>query len=153
MQDLDHDAMIRVLEKTPEGFLAMCDDGRPYCLPFGYVLIDNSVYISLFPQGRKWTCLQKNPQVCFTVFAWNDDHSAWSSVAIDGRLELVTDMDIIRRVVRANMLKLGIDPSGEYFEKRMTYYEQTLDNPKALKITKIITGHMGGKTMQSMAGR
>jgi len=153
MQDLDHDAMIQLLKTTPEGFLAMCDENRPYCLPFGYVLIDGSVYISLFPKGRKWDCLQKNPQVCFTVFAWRDDHSAWSSVAIDGKLELVEDMAMIRRVVKANMLKLGIDPSGEYFEKRMRYYEQNLDNPNALKITKVTAEHMGGKTMQAMAGK
>ncbi len=152
MQDLDRDTMNRLLQTEREGFLAMCDEGRPYCLPFGYVFIKDSVYISLFPKGRKWLCLQKNPRVSFSVFAWNADRTRWSSVVIDGELTLVDDLETIRRVVEANMLKMGLEVSNVYVEKRMRYYEQTLKNPDGLKIMKLSVEQMGGKTMAAVAG-
>jgi nitroimidazol reductase NimA-like FMN-containing flavoprotein (pyridoxamine 5'-phosphate oxidase superfamily) len=145
--------MITLLQHGREGVLAMCDDGRPYCLPFGYVLIDETVYISLLPQGRKWASLQKNPKVCFTVFSWNDDHSEWASVAVEGTLELVNDLDIIRRVVQTNAAKLNIEPIEEYVQKRMHYYEKNQNNPGGVKTTRIITENMGGKTNPVMAGK
>ena len=152
MQNLEHDEMISLLQTAREGFLAMCDEGRPYCIPFGHVFIEDSVYISLFPKGRKWVCLQKNPRVSFSVFAWNKGRTRWSSVVIDGELTMVEDLDTIRRVVEANMLKMGLKASDVYVEKRMRYYEQALKNPDGLRIMKLITGHMGGKTMAAMAG-
>jgi nitroimidazol reductase NimA-like FMN-containing flavoprotein (pyridoxamine 5'-phosphate oxidase superfamily) len=153
MQDLDHTAMINLLQTAREGVLAMCDDGQPYSLPFGYVLIDDSVYISLLPTGRKWACLQKNPRVCFTVFTWNDDRSAWASVAVEGKLELINDLNSIRRVVQANAIKMNIESVEEYVEKRMRYYEKTLNDPSGVKTTRIITERMGGKTNPVVAGK
>ena len=124
MQDLNHNEIIALLQREKEGCLSMCDDGKPYSIPFGYVLIDETVYLSMLPQGRKWTCLQKNTQVCFTVFSWNGDRSVWASVTIEGRLEMVEDLDIIRRVVQANAVKIGIEAVEEYVEKRMGYYKK-----------------------------
>lgn len=152
MQNLDHDAIINLLQTEREGTLAMCDEGRPYCLPFGYVLIDDNVHLSMLPQGRKWDCLQKNPRVCFTVFAWNDDRTAWASVAIEGEFELVTDLNVIRRVVQANAVKMKISPVDEYVEKRMRYYEKTLNDSNGVKTARIITEHMSGKTNPVVAG-
>jgi nitroimidazol reductase NimA-like FMN-containing flavoprotein (pyridoxamine 5'-phosphate oxidase superfamily) len=152
MQDLERDEMINLLQTEREGFLAMCDEGQPYCLPFGYVFIDDSVFISLFPKGRKWLCLQKNPQVSFSVFAWDEGRTNWASVVIDGELTMVKDLEGIRRVVEANMLKMNLDAAEVYVEKRMRYYEQALKNPDGLRIMKLSAKHMGGKTMAAMAG-
>ena len=152
MQDLDHDEMISLLQTAREGFLAICNEGRPYCLPFGYVYIEDSVYISLFPKGRKWLCLQKNPRVSFSVFTWNEGRTRWSSVVIDGELAMVDDLETIRRVVEANILKMGLEASDVYVEKRMRYYEQAVKNPDGLKIMQLSVEQMGGKTMSAMAG-
>ena len=151
MQDLDRDTMINLLQTEREGFLAMCDDGRPYCLPFGFVFVEGSVYISLFPKGRKWDCLTKNPRVCFSVFAWNDEGNRWSSVVVEGEMVEVSDLELIRPVVQANMLKMGFNPSGGYLEKRMSFYEQALAKPDGLRIMQIRVAHMGGKTMAAVA--
>jgi len=153
MSDLDHDTMINLLQTAREGVMAMCDVGRPYCLPFGYVYLDGSVYISLFPTGRKWQCLQQNPRVCFSVFAWNDDRTRWQSVVIDGEILLISDLERIRRVVQANMLKIGIDASSQYIEKRMRHYQEALGSPDGLKIIEIRATTMGGKSMAAVAGR
>jgi len=152
MQDLDRDKMINLLQAEREGFLAMCDEGQPYCLPFGYVFIDDSVFISLFPKGRKWLCLQKNAHVSFSVFAWDENRTKWSSVVIDGELKMVEDLAGIRRVVEANMLKMVLDEGEAYIEKRMHYYEEALKNPNGLRIMKLCAEHMGGRTMAAMAG-
>ena len=153
MQDLDHDKMIALLHNEREGILAMCDDDKPYCLPFGYVMVDGCVHISLLPQGRKWDCIQKNPRVCFTVFSWNEDRSAWASVAVEGELELVDNLDTIKRVVQANAARLDIDSIEDYVEKRMRYYVKNQDNPNGVKTTRIIANHMGGKTNPVIAGK
>ena len=152
MQDLDRDTMISLLQTEREGFLALCDEGQPYCLPFGYVFINDSVYISLFPKGRKWLYLQKNPRVSFSVFAWDNDRTKWASVVIDGVLTIVEDLKTIRRVVETNMLKMNLTATEVYVEKRMRYYEEALKNPNGLRIMKLSANHMGGKTMAAMAG-
>jgi nitroimidazol reductase NimA-like FMN-containing flavoprotein (pyridoxamine 5'-phosphate oxidase superfamily) len=152
MQDLERDEMISLLQTERDGFLAMCDEGQPYCLPFGYVFIEDSVYISLFPKGRKWFYLQKNPRVSFSVFAWDDDRTKWSSVVIDGELTMVEDLESIRSVVVANMLKMKLNAAEVYVEKRMRYYEQALKNPDGLRIMKLSAEDMGGKTMAAMEG-
>jgi len=152
MQNLNRNQMTGLLETVREGFLGMCDEGRPYCLPFGFVFIDGSVYISMFPKGRKWNCLKKNPLVCFSVFAWNDAGNQWSSVVIEGEMVEVTDLAQIKPVVQANMLKMGFNPAGGYVERRMSFYEQALAKPDGLRIMQICVAHMGGKTMAAVAG-
>jgi nitroimidazol reductase NimA-like FMN-containing flavoprotein (pyridoxamine 5'-phosphate oxidase superfamily) len=109
------------------------------------------VYLSLFPMGRKWGIINKNNRVCFNVFCWNDDHSEWSSVVIDGRIVQVRDLKEIERVVQANMEKVGLDPAA-YLEKRMAMYRKTIDNPAALKIFRIETECMAGKKMKTLIG-
>ncbi len=152
MQNLNRNEMITLLKTVREGFLAMSDDGRPYCLPFGFVFFDNSVYISMFPKGRKWRCLQKEPRVCFSVFAWNEQGTCWSSVVVEGEIAEISDLEPIKNVVQANMLKMGFDPAGGYLERRMRFYEQALAKPDGLRIMQIRVAHMGGKTMAAVAG-
>lgn len=153
MKDLSREEMTSVLQTAREGVLAMCDVGRPYCLPFGFVYLDESVYVSMFPTGRKWLCLQQNPRVCFSAYAWNDDRTRWMSVVIDGEITMISDLDRIRRVVGANMLKIGIDASSEYIEKRMRYFKEAIASPDGLRVMEIRAAAMGGKTMAAVAGR
>jgi len=77
-------------------------------------------------------------------FCWNDDHSEWSSVVIDGRIVQVKDLQEIELVVKANMEKVGLDPAT-YLDKRMAMYRKTIDNPAALKIFRIEASAWSGK--------
>jgi nitroimidazol reductase NimA-like FMN-containing flavoprotein (pyridoxamine 5'-phosphate oxidase superfamily) len=151
MKDLQHDEMIDVLMKTPDGVLALSDGAEPYCIPFGFVYVRGEVYLSMFATGRKWELLQKNSKACFNVFCWNDGRTEWRSVVIDGDIEQVHDLDAIEAVVKANIEKMGLDPV-EYLPKRMEYYKKNLDNPKALKTFRIKTRSMGGKKMHTLLG-
>jgi nitroimidazol reductase NimA-like FMN-containing flavoprotein (pyridoxamine 5'-phosphate oxidase superfamily) len=147
MKDLAKQEMENLLNRVGDGVLAMSYQDVPYCLVFGFVYIDGDVYISLFPKGRKWGILEKNKKVCFTAFAWNEDHTEWASVVIDGKMESVTDLKGIEAVVKANMEKLGLDPKV-YLEKRMEMYKKTMNTKSALKIFRIKTETMGGRKMK-----
>jgi nitroimidazol reductase NimA-like FMN-containing flavoprotein (pyridoxamine 5'-phosphate oxidase superfamily) len=149
MKDLNKEEMEQLLNSVGDGVLALSIDDTPYCIPFGFVYIEGTVYLSLFPKGRKWEIYQKNDKVCFTIFDWNQDHTEWASVVIDGKMVQVKDLDEIRSVVKANIEKLGLDPEN-YLEKRMSMYEKTMDNPAALKIFRIDTECMGGKKMKML---
>jgi nitroimidazol reductase NimA-like FMN-containing flavoprotein (pyridoxamine 5'-phosphate oxidase superfamily) len=151
MKDISKEDMIQLLQTQEDGVMSLSDGDTPYCIPFGHVLVNDTVYLSLFPRGRKWEIIQKNPKVCFNVYSWNDDHTEWSSVVVDGVMESVTDINEIESVVKALIVKMGMDPEA-YLEKRMTYYRDNLDNPKALKIYRINSSSMGGKTMPTMMG-
>jgi nitroimidazol reductase NimA-like FMN-containing flavoprotein (pyridoxamine 5'-phosphate oxidase superfamily) len=151
MKDISKEDMIQLLQTQEDGVMSLSDGDTPYCIPFGHVLVNDTVYLSLFPRGRKWEIIQKNPKVCFNVYSWNDDHTEWSSVVVDGVMESVTDINEIESVVKELIVKMGMDPEA-YLEKRMTYYRDNLDNPKALKIYRINSSSMGGKTMPTMMG-
>jgi len=146
MKKLTKEEMAGVMNKVRDGVLALSDGSTPYCIPFGFVYINDVVYLSMFPTGRKWEYFQKNPKVCFNVFCWTDDMTEWSSVVVDGTMEQVNDMETIEAVIRANMKKLGID-GEEYIQKRLGMYKKTMDSPKALKIFTIRAHDMQGRSM------
>jgi len=149
MKQLSKDEMVNLLQKVNDGVLALSDGAHPYCIPFGFVWIDESIYLSMFPVGRKWDCFQKNSHVCFTAFSWNEDHTEWASVVVDGQMQLVNDLNTIETVVKANMLKMGLNPET-YLEKRMEYYRNSIGKPKALKIFVIKATAMQGRKMRTL---
>ena len=148
MDELTMEEMLHLINTVEDGVLAFTDGTHPYCIPFGYVYIDGSIYLSLFPKGKKWEYFQKNKNVCFNVYSWNDEHTEWGSVVIDGTMKQIKDLDIIESVVEANMIKMKLDPT-DYLEKRMKYYRKTIDNEKGLKIFEISVNNMQGKKRKS----
>lgn len=148
MQDISKQEMIDLLNEVTEGVLAVTDGNVPYCIPIGHVCVGDEVFFSIFPKGRKWDYIQKIPNVCFTVFSWFDNKTRWASVVVDGVMEEITDLEEIEKVVRANVEKQGLDPD-EYTPKRMDYYKKAQGKPNALKIFRIKTTDMQGKTAKS----
>ena len=149
MIKLTKDEMLNIIQKAEDGVLALTDGKLPYCIPFGYVYIDGSLYLSMLPKGRKWKYFNINPHVCFNIYSWTEDNTYWHSVVIDGRMELVADMKVIESVVKANIIKMDLDPV-EHLKKRMKYYKDSIDNPKAIKIFKIAIDDMQGKSMKGI---
>ena len=152
MKDLSKEEMEKLLATVGDGVLSLSSEDVPYCIPFGFVYAGGKLYLSMFPKGRKWEILKKNNKVCFTAFSWNDDHTEWSSVVVDGRIEEVKELQEIEKVVKANIEKMGLDPVN-YLEKRMAIYQKSMDNPSALKIFKVEIKRMGGKKMAMMIGK
>lgn len=152
MQEISREEINRVLETAPDGMLGLCDNGRPYCIPFGFVWTNDTLYLSLFPTGRKWGCLQQSRQVCFSVYSWNADHTRWSSVIIEGELEPVEELSEIELVIRANIVKMGLEPEA-YLSKRLDYYRANGDNPRALKNFRIKASSLQGRSMATQIGK
>jgi hypothetical protein len=152
MKDLSREEMEKLLTTVGDGVLSLSSEDVPYCLPFGFVYTGGKLYLSMFPKGRKWEILKKNNKVCFTAFDWNKDHTEWSSVVVDGRIEQVKELKEIEKVVKANIEKMGLDPVN-YLEKRMSIYQKSMDNPSALKIFKVEIGRMGGRKMAMLIGK
>ena len=152
MQEISREEINRILETAPDGTLGLCDNGKPYCIPFGFVWTNDRLYLSLFPTGRKWGCIQQSPHVCFSVYIWNADHTRWSSVVLEGELTAVDDLSEIELMIRANIAKMGLDPEG-YLEKRMEYYRANRDNPKGLKSFKVKAASIQGKSMATQIGK
>jgi nitroimidazol reductase NimA-like FMN-containing flavoprotein (pyridoxamine 5'-phosphate oxidase superfamily) len=152
MKELSKEEMENLLITVGDGVLALSSGDVPYCIPFGFVYTGGKLYLSMFPKGRKWEILKKNNKVCFTAFNWNEDHTEWSSVVVDGRIEQVKELKEIEKVVKANIEKMGLDPVN-YLEKRMAIYQKSMDNPSALKIFKVEIERMGGKKMAMMIGK
>jgi nitroimidazol reductase NimA-like FMN-containing flavoprotein (pyridoxamine 5'-phosphate oxidase superfamily) len=151
MKDLSKEEMEELLRTVEDGVLALSHNDTPYCIPFGFVYRKGTLYLSMFPRGRKWEIFQKNNKVCFTAYHWNQDRTEWSSVVIDGRMEQVKDLKEIEKVVKANIEKIGLDPV-HYLEKRMMIYQKSMDNPSALKIFRVAIAQMGGKKMKTLIG-
>ena len=152
MKKLTKEEMDNLLTTVGDGVLAVADNDIPYCIPFGFVYIKEKVYLSLFPMGRKWDILKRNNKVCFNVFRWNKDHSEWASVIVEGVLEQVKEIKEIEMVVKANMEKVGLDPAN-YLEKRMAYYQKSMNNPNAVKIFRIEAANVDGRKMPTVIGQ
>lgn len=152
MKELSKEEMEKLLTTVGDGVLSLSSKDVPYCIPFGFVYTGGKLYLSMFPKGRKWEIIEKNNKVCFTAFNWNEDHTEWSSVVVDGRIEQVKELKEIEKVVKANIEKMGLDPVN-YLEKRMAIYQKSMNNPSALKIFKVEIEHMGGKKMARMIGK
>ncbi len=152
MQEISREEINRILETAPDGMLGLCDNGKPYCIPFGFVWTNEAIYLSMFKTGRKWDCLQRSPQVCFSLYSWNEDHTRWSSVIIEGELSAVENLSEIELMIRANIAKMGLDPET-YLAKRMEYYRTNRDNPKGLKCFKIRPASIQGRSMATQIGK
>ena len=148
MRDLNKEEIASLLNKVEDGVLAFSDGTRPYCIPVGYVYVNDAVCISLFPKGRKWEYFKKNNKVCFNVYGWNDDRTQWSSVVIDGEMVPVTALTEVESIVKGTIVKMGFDLES-YLAKRMEYYSQTMYTLDALKLFKIKAVTIGGKSMHS----
>ena len=151
MKNLTKQEIVALLRNLQDGVIALSDGSRPYCIPVGYIYINDTVYFSILPTGRKWGCFQNSPWICFNIFSWNASRTEWSSVIIDGEMRQVTDLEEIESVVRGNIAKMGLDPTA-YLKKRMDYYRRTIDSPKGVKIFKILAAETGGKRMRSTMG-
>ena len=152
MKELSKEEMEKLLNMVGDGVLSLSSEDVPYCIPFGFVYAGGTLYLSMFPKGRKWEILKKNNKVCFTAFNWNDDHTEWSSVVVDGKIEQVKELKEIEKVVKANIEKMGLDPES-YLEKRMAIYQKSMDNPSALKIFKVEIECIGGRKMEMLIGK
>lgn len=120
---LSQEEMESLLLKCQTGTLATINqDGTPYCVPVHYVLFDNAIYLHGLPAGQKLDNLKANSNVCLNVYELQgflldpdekpcDTNTAYHSVVIQGKAELLSDIEkkkaILAAIVRKYTLHLA----------------------------------------------
>lgn len=93
----------RVLAEEDTGYLAMCRDGEPYCVPVSYAFLGGKIVFHCALKGRKLDFIGANPKVSFAVSRHPDrarpHHPEtgctyrYESVICSGRARIVEDLD------------------------------------------------------------
>ncbi len=99
------------------GILATVNsDGTPYAVPVHYVFPDNAIYIHGLPVGQKISNLKANPNICFNIYEMRgllmdkdgkpcDTNTAYASVVIQGKAQVVEDLNEKKAALSAVILK------------------------------------------------
>ncbi|ADG81235.1 pyridoxamine 5'-phosphate oxidase family protein [Thermincola potens] len=66
-KDLAPERCEEILRQAEFGYLGMCREGEPYCIPFNFLYDKGRIYIHTGHKGTKWDYITANPRVCFTV--------------------------------------------------------------------------------------
>lgn len=91
-------------------------DGTPYAVPVHYVFQDNAIYIHGLPVGQKISNLKANPNICFNIYEMRgllmdkdgkpcDTNTAYASVVIQGKAQVVEDLNEKKAALSAVILK------------------------------------------------
>lgn len=91
-------------------------DGTPYTVPVHYVFQDNAIYIHGLPVGQKISNLKANPNICFNIYEMRgllmdkdgkpcDTNTAYASVVIQGKAQVVEDLNEKKVALSAVILK------------------------------------------------
>lgn len=91
-------------------------DGTPYNVPVHYVYLNNTIYIHGLPVGQKISNLKANPNICFNIYEMRgllmdkdgkpcDTNTAYASVVIQGKAQVVEDLNEKKAALSAIILK------------------------------------------------
>jgi uncharacterized protein len=114
LQLTDKEKINKFLAEAKTGYLGLVDQEYPYVVPLNYVWKDESIYIHGAAEGRKMDVIRQNPNACFTVSedlgtltdpvpAMTD--TAYISVMIFGKIEMVTDLDEVTAAMQEMLNK------------------------------------------------
>jgi len=148
-QKMEKAAIDAFLKKNRVGVLGLHDGTRSYCIPLAYAYDNEALYVTMGHEGRKFEYINKNKNVCFTVF-WipegfgAPDKMNWTSVVCDGVFEHLGDPAAITRAVRVLEKHMGM-PEGSC----NSLLAMTLKNPQQSNFWKIQVTTAGGRTIEN----
>lgn len=73
----------RFIESNDICRLATCFEGKPHCVPVGYVFSEGSFYIPSSKNTKKVSNIEKNPEVCISI-----DDNKEAGMMITGKAEI-----------------------------------------------------------------
>ncbi len=112
------------LRQARSGNLAFHDQEYPYTIPMAYIWYKGVFYMHGASEGKKNRLREQNNKVCFTI---NEDYgtvigaipadigTAYMSVVVFGKVEILTDLDLATEVMNAMLDKYV----PNYFQKPM----------------------------------
>lgn len=66
-QRSDEEFFNQVFNSADVLYLAMLNEGLPYCIPLNFVRKGNVIYLHCAPEGLKLECIRKNGHVAFSL--------------------------------------------------------------------------------------
>lgn len=122
-------------------------DGTPYNVPVHYVYLNNAIYIHGLPVGQKISNLKANPNICFCIYEMKglllddeekpcDTNTAYESVVIQGKAQIVEDLNEKKDALSAIILK---------YTPHLTEKEIPLNMLKGTAVIKLSICQMTGK--------
>ncbi len=126
---------IEILERCEYGILSTIgEDGYPYGVPVSYVMSSNKIYLHAAKGvGKKFTNIQNNPKVCFTVVGNTEVlpsqfGTKYESVIIFGEAKVLQD--------KCSALEKMVEKySMEYKEAGAKYIDAAMDKVDIYEIT------------------
>ena len=115
-----------ILKKEKRGVLSLLgDDGYPYGLPLShfYSEEDNKIYFHGAKEGHKIDAIKNYDKASFCVYdSGYRNEGEWAlninSVIVFGKIRLITDEDLARKICTKLVLKFTDDK--DYLEKELT---------------------------------
>lgn len=132
-QEIPESECREILQSEKRGILAVHgDSGYPYAVPvnFYYDPAENRIYLHSAKAGHKLDAIRKDPKVCFTVLEQGFKKPGdWAyyvrSVIIFGKIEILTDSELIRENVK--LLGLKYYPTEQDVHRTMQKHLQNLE--------------------------
>lgn len=70
-REMDPSFGLQVLDNSDYGTLAMVDlEGKPYCIPISFVVIDEFIYFHSARAGKKVQILEQHPVICMSFVSY-----------------------------------------------------------------------------------
>ena len=148
VRDLTKEESIAFLKSQKVGTLSLNDGESSYAVPLAYFFDDDTIFLTLGPEGRKHSYIKASQNVCFSVFEVKAGVAGamgmcWKSVICDGKLVRETDPDKLTRTVRLGEKAMGM-PEGTW----QKLLEMTLKNPSTSNFWKVKTNTIGGRGVE-----
>lgn len=142
----------KIIRSCKTCFLGMSDHDQPYVLPMNFALDGDQVILHSAQNGRKWTTMKINPQVCILwnqgeELAWQDPGIGCSyrmkskSIIVEGVVEFIDDYEEKRKCMEKLM--------AQYSTHKFNFSKPSITNVGVLKvqIQKIVAKKFGAKVI------
>lgn len=110
-----------VLKAGKFASIAMVSGDEPYVvtLNYGYDEADHALYFHAALKGHKLDCLEKNNRVCATIildggYEQGKCEHHYTSLVIRGTMDVVRDLEVKKRAMKALIWHLEKDPQPVY---------------------------------------
>ncbi|MBO8436247.1 MAG: pyridoxamine 5'-phosphate oxidase family protein [Spirochaetes bacterium] len=151
LQEMPHDAAVRILHDGSSGVLALSgDDGYPYALPISYVLDGDKIYFHSAKEGHKVDAIRRSDKASFCVIAADSVDSIgyttyYQSVIAFGKVRIVEDDDEKLVMIQKLARKYAPENSEEY---EIEYIQKEWE---PLLVFEMTIEHMTGKENKDLA--
>ena len=134
-QVTDSTAIESIIDRAQICHLAMVDCDAPYVVPLNFGYQDNSLYCHSAAEGRKISILERNPRVCFCLYAGvelalADQACGWTthfeSVIGDGVARVLTDHEA--KIAAYNIIM------AHYSQGPFTFKEKALQKSVIIRV-------------------